>query len=186
MESVIIKRSLRSVSAAVCVGLALAAAACGSTGRVDSPSPPTTSQGPLLPASPTELPSFDPGKFNALLAQLAAEHMPVVINFWASWCGPCTIEAPQLARVASGLEGKVQFIGVDIQDQLTPARAFIQKYGWPYPSVFDVPGAIRDGFGLVGQPVTLVFDRSGAQAFAWSGAIPADVLTTELNKVLGT
>lgn len=108
----------------------------------------------------------------------------MVVNFWASWCGPCTAEAPDLARVARGFEGRVQFIGVDIQDQQGPARAFVRRYGWPYPSVFDASGAIRDDMGFLGQPVTVVFDRSGARAFAWSGAISSKLLTRELLKVV--
>jgi len=173
---------------ATALGLALAfasagamlLAACGD----DSPSaaggsPATTA----LPKSPTALPRFSPAQFDQLLSSLKGK--PVVVNIWASWCGPCEAEAPGLAKVAREFQGRVQFLGVDILDQLTPARAFIRRYGWPYPSVFDPTGAIRDGLGFVGQPITIVYDASGEQAFSWSGAVDEDALRTTLNDVLG-
>src|SRR5436309_643204 len=100
-----------------------------------------------LPSSPSALPTYNAREFRQLLGQLHGK--PVVVNVWASWCGPCIFEAPELAVVAAAYKDQVQFIGVDIQDQLKPARAFIQKFQWTYPSVFDPDGSIRDSFGLV-------------------------------------
>lgn len=137
-----------------------------------------------LPASPTALPLFSPAQFKQLLASLRGK--PVVVNIWASWCGPCTAEAPGLARVAREFHGRVQFLGVDIIDHVPPARAFIRKYGWPYPSVFDPSGAIRDDLGFIGQPVTVVYDPSGKQAFVFSGPIPEEVLRKAVEDTLRT
>jgi thiol-disulfide isomerase/thioredoxin len=159
---------------AVSVVLALATAACGG----QKPDTPASSKGQLLPSRPDQLPTFDPATFRRLIAQLHGK--PVVVNVWASWCGPCTAEAPELAAVARATRGRVQFLGVDILDQVTPARAFIHKYGWIYPSVFDPTAAIRDGLGFLGQPFTLVFDRQGEQVWAWYGPVTKDLLTAEL------
>jgi thiol-disulfide isomerase/thioredoxin len=103
-----------------------------------------------------------------------------VVNIWASWCGPCTVEAPELAKVSKEFAGKVQFLGVDIQDQIGPARAFITKYGWTYPSVFDPSGSIRDQSGYLGVPVTVVFDATGKQVFVYPGAVNARLLRKQL------
>jgi len=108
----------------------------------------------------------------------------VVVNIWASWCGPCIEEAPGLARVARASQGEVQFLGVDIIDHLSPARAFIRRYGWPYPSVFDPMGAIRDHLGFIGQPVTVVYDASGRQVLTHSGAIPEEDLRKAVDEAL--
>ena len=135
----------------------------------------------MLPPTPTALPRFDPERFARLLAELRGT--PVVVNFWASWCAPCTAEAPVLARAARDFEGEVQFVGVDILDSLAPARAFIKRFGWPYPSVFDPSGAIRDEMGFLGQPVTVVLDASGRRAFVWNGEISAEILRRELSAV---
>lgn len=138
--------------------------------------------GDLLPASPTALPTYSASEFNQLMAQLRGK--PVVVNVWASWCGPCIFEAPQLAVVAATYEGQVQFVGVDIQDELKPARAFITKFGWTYPSVFDPQGAIRDSFGLLGVPHTLFFDATGARTFVWSGPVTQAILVNGIKGAL--
>ena len=90
-----------------------------------------------LPADPYELPEYDLEGYRALIATLRGT--PVVVNFWGSWCPPCEEEAPHLATLAKEYEGEVQFLGVDIVDAREPARDFIRRYGWPYPSLFD-PG----------------------------------------------
>lgn len=164
---------------AVVVAISILVAACGQ----ETPPPRTGGSRPVrLPSTPTELPQFDLPRFEELLGQLQGQ--VVVVNVWGSWCGPCIEEAPVLADVSSEYLGKVQFIGVDILDQLAPAREFIRKYGWPYPSVFDPPGHIRDGLGFVGQPVTAIYDRSGQSILVWSGAISTARLTEEIEKVL--
>jgi thiol-disulfide isomerase/thioredoxin len=152
------------------LALLLLAAACAGSAKP----PPGSGSTTLLPSSPTALPSLDPSAFHALLKELRGK--TVVVNIWASWCGPCRAEGPELAAVSKAHQGSVQFVGVDIQDQVGPARTFIQQYGWTYPSVFDQAGAIRDSLGLIGQPDTLVFDATGRQSFVQSGPITRDVL----------
>jgi thiol-disulfide isomerase/thioredoxin len=143
---------------------------------------PSTS-GALLPPSPTALPSFDPAKFHRLLVQLKGK--PVVVNFWGSWCGPCIGEAPLLAAAATQYEGRVQFVGVDVQDDVPNARAFIRRFGWSYPSVFDPPASIEGSLGMSGQPVTIFFDAAGKQVFIRSGAVKDGEVQRELDKILG-
>jgi thiol-disulfide isomerase/thioredoxin len=164
------------------LALALGSAACGGS---DTPTIATSfgPQGrtPLLPTSPTALPTFTVADFHRLTGQLRG--MPLVVNIWASWCGPCVAEAPDLAQAARAYQGKVQFVGVDIQDELSAARAFVQRFGWPYPSVFDPAGAIRDDLGLIGQPHTVVFDAEGKQAYISSGPISGQTLHTQLTNL---
>jgi thiol-disulfide isomerase/thioredoxin len=169
------------VLATAVVVLGVLGAACTGGGSDGSPttSPSGATGGSLLPATPDALPTYDLATFRQLLGQL--EGKPVVVNIWASWCGPCIAEAPHLAALSKETKGKVQFVGVDIIDQRPAARAFIHRYGWTYPSVFDPTEAIHDGLGVVGQPATLVFDPSGKQVFIWSGAVTEDVLRTELH-----
>ena len=157
---------------------AVALALAGCTGGPKGPSAPPV----VLPSSATALPTFSPTQFRELLTTLKGK--PVVVNVWASWCGPCTREAPSLAQVSAQYAGRVQFLGVDIEDQLTPARAFIAKYGWTYPSVFDPTGSIRDDLGLLGQPVTILYDATGRSVFSWSGATSPGQLAAEIAKVV--
>jgi len=164
--------------------LAIAAAACVGNGAPGAPTSTGSAASNLLPATSTALPEFDPAKFQRLLSQLRGA--PAVVNVWASWCGPCAREAPELATVSSAYRGRVQFVGVDIEDQLTNARAFIERYGWVYPSVFDPSGAIRDSLGLLGVPVTIIYDPSGKKVFTWSGATSAGQIQAELEKLVGS
>ena len=156
--------------------LSLALAACGQRGTTDATSDS------LLPADRLALPTFDLPMFQALVEEL--EGAPVVVNFWGSWCPPCEGEAPGLATVASEFEGQAQFVGVDILDARAPAREFILRFDWPYPSLFDPTGAIRDGLGYVGQPITLIYDRQGILVFEWNGAIGEEQLRREIQAVL--
>ena len=172
-------RTRRPGLVAAAIGAVVLLSACGDA----PPRPAVRPTGEaVLPASPLALPRYDPDQFERLLVSLRGK--PVVVNIWASWCGPCREEAPGLARLARAFQGKAQFIGVDIIDHLAPARAFIRKYGWPYPSVFDPTGSIRDDLGFVGQPITVVYDASGRQSFVWSGAVPEEVLRTAVEDVL--
>jgi peroxiredoxin len=93
-------------------------------------------------------------------------------------------EAPDLASVSKEFDGRVQFLGIDILDEREAARDFILRYDWPYPHLFDPTGAIRDALGYIGQPVTILYDRSGKLAFEWDGIINANRLRKEIRKVL--
>jgi cytochrome c biogenesis protein CcmG, thiol:disulfide interchange protein DsbE len=143
---------------------------------------PSQNAGSLLPADRLALPQYDLEQYRALIAELAGT--PVVVNVWGSWCPPCREEAPVLADVAEDNQGRVQFLGIDILDDRPSAREFIREYDWPYPSIFDPQGAIRDGLGYVGQPVTLIYDRQGDLVFEWQGTITEDLLRREIGKVL--
>ena len=163
------------ISPLVLLVAVLGLAACGGD------APPRT-DGSLLPEDRLALPQYDLETFRAMLEQLRGT--PVVVNVWGSWCPPCVEEAPDLAEVSLEYEGDVQFVGLDILDQRDAARAFIQRYDWPYPSIFDPAGAIRDALGYVGQPVTILYDRSGEIAFEWLGIVDPERLRREIDRVL--
>ena len=139
-------------------------------------------EGPLLPTDPYELPSFDMAAYEQLLAEI--EGTPVLVNIWASWCAPCRDEAPLLAAAHEEFGDRVQFLGLDILDERASARTFMRENGWTYPSVFDGPGAIRDGLGILGQPATLFFDESGELVKTWSGPLTEEALREGLDAIV--
>lgn len=171
MEVMRLRRSLLALTL-----LALVAAGCGGDGD------PSADAGPSLPSSPTALPDADPASYTALLESLRGT--PLVVNVWASWCGPCRLEAPELTEVATEYRDRVWFLGIDVLDARPDARAFIEEFGWPYPSLFDRTGAIRDSLGLIGQPHTLFYGADGTLIGTHAGSITGDQLREQVEALV--
>jgi cytochrome c biogenesis protein CcmG/thiol:disulfide interchange protein DsbE len=96
----------------------------------------------------------------------------VVLNFWASWCGPCKVESPLLQRWHERLAKQGGLVlGVDVQDIDGDARAFVDEFGLTYPMLRDGPGDLRDDFGILGLPETFVVDRQGRIAAVVRGVV---------------
>jgi thiol-disulfide isomerase/thioredoxin len=87
---------------------------------------------------------------------------PTVINFWASWCGPCKVELPLLARAHREWGSEVAFLGVDVQDASAAAWRSITTAGVEYPQLEDPDGRTRTSFGWhSGLPLTVFVDARG-------------------------
>ena len=86
----------------------------------------------------------------------------VVLNFWASWCGPCREEAPLLTGVARDYRSRgLLVVGVDTQDLEAPARAFLARYKVTYLNLRDPDGSVGRLFGTTGVPETFFIDADG-------------------------
>ena len=108
-----------------------------------------------------------------------------VVNFWATWCGPCEAEQPALQQVWSQYRDRgVEFVGVDYRDDNAAAAAWVDRFGVTYPSVADAPGGWADDFSLRGAPTTYVADASGRIRFQISGATTVDELSSVLDELL--
>jgi len=129
------------------------------------------------------MPSLDGGgtiRLSSLRGQV------VVFNFWASWCGPCRLEAPGLERVSEAYRDRgVHFLGIDYRDNRPAADAFIREFGITYPSVFDPTGSLADDYRLVGVPTTFVIDQNGRIGFRFLGYVNEQSLRSVLSQVLG-
>lgn len=114
----------------------------------------------------------------------------IVVNFWFAACPPCRVEAPELAEYANSAPDGVEFLGVNVYDEVAAANSFEETYGIPYPSVLDsASGSMRLAFAgdlpPSGVPVTLIVDKEGRVAGRYSGVIlDYSILSDMVDRVL--
>ena len=133
------------------------------------------------PASPFTLTAFDgtPMDLAALRGKV------VVLNAWASWCGPCKEEAPYLEQVwQSNRHRGLVVLGVDAKDFRVDARRFAERFGLTFPLVYDGPGDAVGDYGITGFPETFVIDREGRVVRAFAGAVNGEKEREELSRAI--
>jgi cytochrome c biogenesis protein CcmG, thiol:disulfide interchange protein DsbE len=142
-----------------------AAPAASSVSAALKGSPPALSS---LHARANRLLSGGTRAFKSLLATLRG--YPVVVNKWASWCGPCQSEFPVFQRVAVALGSRVAFVGLDGKDRNGAAADFLRRFPVSYPSFVDPQESIaRTIQAATYYPQTIYFDRSGHQVYDHAG-----------------
>ncbi len=98
------------------------------------------------------------------------EGHPVVVNKWASWCGPCRAEFPIFQRLSTDLGKEVAFLGLNGRDNRGDAGAFLKKFPLPFPSYVDPKGKAEGELGYgVNYPVTAFYDARGKRTFVHQG-----------------
>jgi cytochrome c biogenesis protein CcmG, thiol:disulfide interchange protein DsbE len=106
----------------------------------------------------------------------------VLVNLWASWCGPCRQEAPDLDRFAQRYrERGVSVLGINVQDNSDDALAFLREYGVAYEQLRSVGDERSAAFGSTGVPENFLVDPRGRLALIWRG--PVDQRFLEENVV---
>ena len=98
---------------------------------------------------------------------------PLVLNFWATWCAPCVKEMPDLQEVASAAEGRVAFLGVDVEDAPSNAEPFVEELGITYPLALDPRREYSRQVNNFGMPTTLFVDPDGIVQYRHTGPLDA-------------
>lgn len=107
-----------------------------------------------------------PGGLDAFERRIEAlRGYPVVVNVWASWCGPCRFEFPVFQQASAEYGKRVAFLGVDSQDSTEEATQFLGEEPVPYPSYSDSDEEIANEIGGVALPTTAFYDREGELVF---------------------
>ena len=158
----------------------LAVAGCGgaSNGNPDSRLTPDQAKAPISGAPPqlaairsqaNQLLGGGKDAFESRLQSLRGT--PVVVNKWASWCGPCRFEFPWFQSLASRRGGQIAFLGVNSNDSDGSARQFLSELPLPYPSYSDPDLNIAQELGGPPQafPTTTFYDRSGKAVYNHPG-----------------
>ena len=112
---------------------------------------------------------------------------PIVLNFWASWCGPCKMEMPDFNEKSKELEGKVQFLMVNMTDgsreTVETASAFIEEQGYTFPVFFDTASSAAYTYGVYYLPTTFFIDAEGYAIAQATSAIDADMLQRGIDMI---
>ena len=109
----------------------------------------------------------------------------VMVDFWASWCGPCRQEAATLNRIYSAYSGApVEFVGVNVWDTPDAAEVFLVEFGVAYPTGVDADGSIALEYGVRGIPEKFFIDADGVVQRKYVGPMPEDVLRAALDELL--
>ena len=118
----------------------------------------------------------------------ALRGIPVVVNKWASWCGPCRFEFPWFQSLAEKRGGQIAFLGVNSNDSSGAAETFLAELPLPYPSYSDPDLEIAQELGGPSQafPVTAFYDRSGKLVYTHPGQYrDEEALTADVNRYAG-
>jgi len=164
-------RTRRSVSPLKkAVVLAVILAACGTAAA------PTGEQ----PES-ADLPVTTAAEFESYLAGL---DRPAVVNVWASWCIPCRVEAPLLNAAFEQYGEEIAFIGIDVTDNQTDAKAFLEEFGLPFVHFFDRQRTVVNHYGGIGTPVTFFFGPGGELVSTHNGIMDDRTLALNINELM--
>lgn len=112
---------------------------------------------------------------------------PAVLNFWATWCGPCQAETPIKRRIASELAGEVHFIGVNLtrsESGVRRVREYVEESGIGYPVVLDTTGDVQQRYAVRGTPTTYLIDARGRVAHRFMGAMSYQDMMRRLNNLI--
>ena len=110
---------------------------------------------------------------------------PVILNFWASWCGPCVEEFPLLRQAeqehrADGLT----VVGVVFQDRSEAARGFMQRMDAGWPAAMDPGGSVSAAYGVLAPPTTFFIGRDGTVLDLQVGQLSRDTLERQVAAIL--
>ena len=115
---------------------------------------------------------------------------PVLLNFWASWCGPCKMEMPDFEKAYQTYGEDIHFVIVNLtdgaQETVESASAFIAEQGYTFPVYYDTAIDAAMQYGVSAIPVSYFLDAEGCFVTWAQGALSADRLQKGIDLLLGT
>lgn len=115
---------------------------------------------------------------------------PVIINFWASWCGPCKMEMPEFEKKFNELGGDIQFLMVNLTDGNRETRetaiSYIEESGYTFPVYFDTDQDAAYTYGVYSIPSTYFIGADGSAVAMAQGAIDGSILDQGISMIYGS
>ena len=112
---------------------------------------------------------------------------PIVLNFWASWCGPCKMEMPDFNERYLQLGDEIHFLMINMTDgareTISTASAFIAEQGYQFPVFYDTTGSAAMTYGAYSLPTTFFIDAQGHAIARAVSAIDADTLQQGIDMI---
>lgn len=113
---------------------------------------------------------------------------PILVNFWASWCGPCKSELPAFDAAYQKYGDDIQFMMVDLtdgyQETLVKAKSFVKENHYTFPVFFDTGGSAVSAYGLYSIPVTVAINAEGEIVSSMTGAMSEGRLALMIDALL--
>lgn len=106
----------------------------------------------------------------------------VLVDFWATWCVPCHAQAEVLKQVYPKVGDKVQFLAVDVGEEETQVRGFVERKPFPYPVLLDPRSEVADSLGVYSLPTLMIIDPRGEVSYFEAGVLAEEALCRALTE----
>ncbi len=176
--------NVRSPIGTVAIGLAIVAlaSASGALGWWVARSRVKIDAAATTIASDFRLQSLDGG----VLGPSSYPDQVVVVDFWATWCGPCKVQTKILAMLVAELDAApVRFLAVNVAEDEQLVREFVGREPFPYPVLLDADGEVANNIGVFGLPTVAIYGRDGELVFQQAGVADKPTLLRLINDELG-
>lgn len=109
---------------------------------------------------------------------------PVILNYWASWCGPCRIETPELQSASLKFKNQVAILGINQGESAEIVSEFALSYGLSYPLLVDEDNTVNRDYSINSLPTTIFIDRQGVVREVFIGILNRAVLEDRVKRLL--
>lgn len=168
----------RAIVLVLAAAVAVVAGGCGGSGLGGDLTQTVVEEADRDPAPELSVPSLQ----GLEPVTLEGRDKPVILNFWASWCEPCTREMPALIDLHN-LRPGVDVVGVAVNDRVSDSLEFAEDLGIPFELGVDRSGETAARFNVTGLPVTVVIDDEGRVASVFPGEISREQLLAFADQV---